>query len=135
VIHRLGDDDGHQAVLVGKPTKPRCAHRLAHPVSRPWINCAIDPALNFLESIRRGELPHVPIADLWTLYRSIRAGPHGVPRHARPAALQTRSAACTAAMRRRCSTRASAVRVHTMLPAGKGYTTLELKINFIRPFD
>jgi len=89
--------------------------------------------IEFLESIRRGELPHVPIAELLDFVpieyepgRMVFQGTPG-PQHYNP--LGSVHGGYAATLLDSCVGCA----IHTMLPAGKGYTTLELKINFIRP--
>ncbi len=89
--------------------------------------------IEFMEAIRTGELPQVPIAELldfvpieYELGRMVFQGTPG-KQHYNP--LGSVHGGYAATLLDSCVGCA----IHTMLPAGKGYTTLELKINFIRP--
>ena len=89
--------------------------------------------IQFLEAIGTGELPQVPIAELldfvpieYELGRMVFQGTPG-PQHYNP--LGSVHGGYAATLLDSCVGCA----IHSMLPAGKGYTTLELKINFIRP--
>ena len=89
--------------------------------------------LEYLQAIRRGELPRPPIMD--TL--GIDGGEFGegvatftvVPAeyHYNPIGVVHGGLAATL-----CDS-ALGCAVHSVLPAGAGYTTLELKVNFVRP--
>jgi len=88
--------------------------------------------MEVFEAIRRGELPTPPIGRLMD-FLAIEFEPgrfvfQGTPRvdHYNP--LGTVHGGYAATLLDSCVGCA----VHTMLPAGKGYTTLELKINYIR---
>ena len=88
--------------------------------------------IDFLQAIGSGALPPAPIAELLgitpievTPGRAVFQGspsrahynPSGVVHGGYAATLLDTAVGCA---------------IHTMLPAGKGYTTLELKINYIR---
>jgi uncharacterized protein (TIGR00369 family) len=88
--------------------------------------------LDFLNAIGRGELPPAPIADLIDFVpivaepgRMVFQGTPG-PQHYNP--LGSVHGGYAATLLDSCVGCA----IHSMLPAGKGYTTLELKINYIR---
>jgi uncharacterized protein (TIGR00369 family) len=88
--------------------------------------------LEFLNGIGRGELPVAPIADLIDFVpivaepgRMVFQGTPG-PQHYNP--IGTVHGGYAATLLDSCVGCA----IHSMLPAGKGYTTLELKINYIR---
>ena len=88
--------------------------------------------MEVFEAIRRGELPTPPIGRLMD-FLAIEFEPgrfvfQGTPRvdHYNP--LGTVHGGYAATLLDSCVGCA----VHTMLPAGKGYTTLELKVNYIR---
>jgi uncharacterized protein (TIGR00369 family) len=89
--------------------------------------------LEYLRAIARGELPSAPMADLIgfdlseieegrVVFECIPAEYHYNPIGAVHGGL-----ACT------LFDSAMGCAVHTMLPAGVGYTTVELKVNFLRP--
>jgi uncharacterized protein (TIGR00369 family) len=89
--------------------------------------------LEYLQAIARGELPAAPMADLlgFGLYE-IEEGRvvfECVPAeyHYNPIGAIHGGLACT------LFDSAMGCAVHTMLPAGVGYTTVELKVNFLRP--
>jgi uncharacterized protein (TIGR00369 family) len=88
--------------------------------------------MEFLNGIARGELPPAPIADLIGFIpivaergRMVFQGTPG-PQHYNP--LGTVHGGYAATLLDSCLGCA----IHTMLDAGKGYTTLELKINYVR---
>lgn len=88
--------------------------------------------LEFLHAIANGELPPAPIADLIGFIpilaeagRMIFQGTPG-PQHYNP--IGTVHGGYAATLLDSCVGCA----IHTMLPAGKLYTTIELKINYIR---
>ena len=88
--------------------------------------------MEIFKAIRRGELPTPPIGHLMD-FMAIDFEPgrfvfQGTPRvdHYNP--LGTVHGGYAATLLDSCVGCA----VHTMLPAGKGYTTLELKVNYIR---
>ena len=88
--------------------------------------------IEFLEGIGRGELPGPPIGELMGFLpiecepgRVVFQGTPG-PQHYNP--LGSVHGGYAATLLDSCVGCA----VHSMLPAGKGYTTLELKVNFIR---
>ncbi len=89
--------------------------------------------LQYLRAIARGELPAPPLAELMEFgFAEIEEGrvvfecepaeyhynPLGVVHGGLAAALCDTAMGCA---------------IHSLLPAGSGYTTLELKINFLRP--
>jgi uncharacterized protein (TIGR00369 family) len=89
--------------------------------------------LEYLRAIARGELPTAPMADLLgfgfheieegrVVFECVSAEYHYNPIEAVHGGL-----ACT------LLDSAMGCAVHTMLPAGVGYTTVELKVNFLRP--
>ena len=89
--------------------------------------------LEYLRAIARGELPAAPIADLMEFSLSEveegRAVFECVPAeyHYNPIGTVHGGLACT------LFDSAMGCAVHTMLPAGVAYTTVELKVNFLRP--
>lgn len=89
--------------------------------------------LEYLRTIARGELPGAPLADLMgfgfaeigegrVVFECVAAEYHYNPIGAVHGGL-----ACA------LFDSAMGCAVHTMLPAGVGYTTVELKVNFLRP--
>jgi uncharacterized protein (TIGR00369 family) len=91
--------------------------------------------LEYLRAIARGELPAAPMADLLGFgFHEIEEGRvifECVPAeyHYNPIGAVHGGLACTLFD----STMGCAV--HTMLPAGVGYTTVELKVNFLHPIE
>lgn len=89
--------------------------------------------LEYLRAIGRGELPAPPIADLvgFTIseVEEGRVVFECVPAeyHYNPIGTVHGGLACT------LFDSAMGCAVHTTLPAGTGYTTVELKVNFLRP--
>ncbi len=89
--------------------------------------------LEYLRAIARGELPAAPMADLLGFaLHEIEEGRvvfECVPDeyHYNPIGAVHGGLACT------LFDSAMGCAVHTMLPAGVGYTTVELKVNFLRP--
>jgi uncharacterized protein (TIGR00369 family) len=88
--------------------------------------------IEFLQAIMRGELPQAPIGELLDFVPIkvdtglvVFQGTPG-PQHYNP--IGTVHGGYAATLLDSCVGCA----VHTMLPAGKGYTTLELKINYVR---
>lgn len=89
--------------------------------------------LEYLRAIARGELPAAPIADL--IGFSISEVDEGrvvfecspAECHYNPIGTVHGGLACT------LFDSAMGCAVHTALPAGVGYTTVELKVNFLRP--
>lgn len=88
--------------------------------------------MEFLEGIASGAIPPAPIAELLgitpisvepgrTVFQGLPTlahyNPSGVVHGGYAASLLDTAVGCA---------------IHTMLPAGKGYTTLELKVNYIR---
>ena len=91
--------------------------------------------LEYLRAIARGELPAAPMADLLSFgFHEIEEGRvvfECVPAeyHYNPIGAVHGGLACT------LFDSAMGCAVHTMLPAGVEYTTVELKVNFLRPID
>lgn len=91
--------------------------------------------LEYLRAIALGKLPAAPMADLLGLgFHEIEEGRvvfECVPAeyHYNPIGAVHGGLACT------LFDSAMGCAVHTMLPAGVGYTTIELKVNFLRPID
>ena len=91
--------------------------------------------LDYLRAIARGELPAAPMADLLRFdFHEIEEGRvvfECVPAeyHYNPIGAVHGGLACT------LFDSAMGCAVHTMLPAGVGYTTVELKVNFLRPIS
>ncbi len=89
--------------------------------------------LEYLRAIARGELPAAPMADLMGFeFHEIEEGRvvfECIPAeyHYNPIGAVHGGLACTLA------DSAMGCAVHTMLPAGVGYTTLEIKTNLLRP--
>lgn len=88
--------------------------------------------LDFLNGIGSGELPPAPIGELMG-FLPIRVEPglaifQGTPglQHYNPSGVVHGGYAAT------LLDTALGCSIHTMLPAGKGYTTLDLKVNYIR---
>ncbi|QOT75319.1 PaaI family thioesterase [Cupriavidus basilensis] len=89
--------------------------------------------LQFFEDMLAGKLPGAPIAQLMDFFpvefeagRFVFQGTPG-PQHYNP--IGSVHGGYAATLLDSCVGCA----VHTMLPAGKGYTTLELKVNYVRP--
>ncbi|WP_059411357.1 PaaI family thioesterase [Cupriavidus basilensis] len=89
--------------------------------------------LQFFEDMMAGKLPGAPIGQLMDFVpvefasgRFVFQGTPG-PQHYNP--IGTVHGGYAATLLDSCVGCA----VHTMLPAGKGYTTLELKVNYVRP--
>jgi uncharacterized protein (TIGR00369 family) len=91
--------------------------------------------LEYLRAIARGELPAAPMTDLLGFgFHEIEEGRvifECVPAeyHYNPIGAVHGGLACT------LFDSAMGCAVHTMLPAGVGYTTVELKVNFLRPIE
>jgi uncharacterized protein (TIGR00369 family) len=89
--------------------------------------------LEFLQRIVDGRLPRPPIADTLSFYlvevEPGRAVFQGVPRIAHLNPLGTVHGGWLSTL----LDSAMACAVHTRLPAGQGYTTVEMKINMVRP--
>ncbi len=89
--------------------------------------------LEYLRAIARGELPTAPMADLIGFdFSEIEEGRvvfecTPAEYHYNPIGVVHGGLACT------LFDSAMGCAVHTMLPAGVGYTTVELKVNFLRP--
>jgi uncharacterized protein (TIGR00369 family) len=89
--------------------------------------------LEYLRAIARGELPSAPMADLMGFdFSEIEEGRvvfecTPAEYHYNPIGAVYGGLACT------LFDSAMGCAVHTMLPAGVGYTTVELKVNFLRP--
>ena len=88
--------------------------------------------IEFLKGIGNGELPPAPIAELMGIVPiavepgvAIFQGTPGL-QHYNPSGVVHGGYAAT------MLDTAVGCAIHTMLPAGKGYTTLELKVNYIR---
>jgi uncharacterized protein (TIGR00369 family) len=89
--------------------------------------------LEYLRALARGELPAPPIAELMG-FRAVEVEEGRVVFEAEPAEYHYNPIgtvhggfACTLA------DSAMGCAVHSTLPAGAGYTTLELKVNLLRP--
>ncbi|SDC13637.1 uncharacterized domain 1-containing protein [Cupriavidus sp. YR651] len=111
----------------------RVRERLAPPglITRDELRARSGP--EFFDDIFSGKLPGIPIGDLVDFVpmeyepgRFVFQGTPG-PQHYNP--LGTVHGGYAATLLDSCVGCA----VHTMLPAGKGYTTLELKVNYVRP--
>src|SRR5918911_694646 len=91
--------------------------------------------LEYLRAIARDELPAAPMADLvgfgFSEIEESRVVFECTPAeyHYNPIGAVHGGLACT------LFDSAMGCAVHTMLPAGVGYTTIELKVNFLRPID
>ena len=88
--------------------------------------------LEFLEAIGRGALPTPPIGqtlDIWPVeWEHGRMVFQGIPGKAHYNPIGSVHGGWTAAM----LDSAVGCAIHSALPAGKGYTTIELKVNYIR---
>lgn len=88
--------------------------------------------VEFFEAIGRGQLPTPPISqtlDIWPVeWEAGRMVFQGTPRPEHYNPIGSVHGGWTAAM----LDSAVGCAIHSMLPAGKGYTTLELKVNYIR---
>lgn len=88
--------------------------------------------VEFFEAIGRGQLPTPPISqtlDIWPLeWEPGRMVFQGNPGKAHYNPIGSVHGGWTAAM----LDSAVGCAIHSMLPAGKGYTTVELKVNYIR---
>ena len=104
----------------------------------PMIGAAAAPTmsgLDYLRTIMRGEVPPAPISRVldFTL-DTVEEGRvvfmlEPAEYHYNPIGMVHGGVACT------LFDSAMGCAVHTMLPAGVGYTTLELKVNFLRPLS
>ena len=88
--------------------------------------------LDFLNAIGNGDLPPAPIADLLGIVpisvepgRAVFQGTPGFAHYNPSGSVHGGYAATMLDTAVGCA-------IHTMLPAGKGFTTLELKVNYIR---
>jgi uncharacterized protein (TIGR00369 family) len=104
--------------------------------SDPLISARAAPTmrgLDFLKAMGRGELPLPPIMALMNI--GVQEAEEGrvvftvepAEYHYNPIGMVHGGLACTL-----CDS-AMGCSIHTMLPAGVGYTTLEMKVNFVRP--
>jgi len=88
--------------------------------------------VEFFEAIGRGELPTPPISqtlDIWPVeWEPGRMVFQGIPGKAHYNPIGSVHGGWTAAM----LDSAVGCAIHSKLPAGKGYTTIELKVNYIR---
>ncbi|HTS53887.1 MAG TPA: PaaI family thioesterase [Burkholderiales bacterium] len=89
--------------------------------------------VQFLEAIGSGQLPSPPIGhtlDIWPIeWENGRTVFQGLPATAHYNPLGSVHGGWIATM----LDSAVGCAIHSMLPAGKGYTTLELKVNYVRP--
>ncbi|HEX9370051.1 MAG TPA: PaaI family thioesterase [Roseiflexaceae bacterium] len=91
------------------------------------------PGLDYLRAMGRGELPFPPIMALMDMGVVVAEEGRVVfsvepaEYHYNPIGTVHGGVACTL-----CDS-AMGCAIHTTLPAGTGYTTLELKVNFLRP--
>ncbi|MFT5643816.1 MAG: hypothetical protein ACI83P_001368 [Janthinobacterium sp.] len=106
--------------------------RLAEPGAATLAQLRERSGLEFLQAIGEGTLPSIPIGQLmgfvpveWEPGRMVFQGKPGA-QHYNP--LGNVHGGYAATLLDSCVGCA----IHSMLPAGKGYTTLELKINYIR---
>jgi uncharacterized protein (TIGR00369 family) len=102
----------------------------------PLVSAQLAPTmsgLEFLQAMQRGELPAPPMMQMLNFgFQEAEAGRvvfHVEPAeyHYNPIGMVHGGLAATL-----CDT-AMGCAIHSSLPAGVGYTTLELKINFVRP--
>ena len=88
--------------------------------------------IDFFEAIGRGELPTPPISqtlDIWPVeWEPGRMVFQGIPGKAHYNTIGSVHGGWTATM----LDSAVGCAIHSALPAGKGYTTIELKVNYIR---
>ena len=88
--------------------------------------------IDFFEAIGRGELPTPPISqtlDIWPVeWEPGRMVFQGIPGKAHYNPIGSVHGGWTATM----LDSALGCAIHSALPAGKGYTTIELKVNYIR---
>lgn len=106
--------------------------RLASPGVATRAQLSERSGLEFLSAIAAGTLPPAPIAELLGIVpisveagRVVFQGTPGLAHYNPSGAVHGGYAATLLDTVLGCS-------IHTMLPAGKGYTTLELKVNYIR---
>ncbi|WP_420997088.1 PaaI family thioesterase [Cupriavidus sp. 30B13] len=111
----------------------RARARLSEPGVATTAQLAERAGLQFFEDMMAGKLPGAPIGQLMDFVpvefgsgRFVFQGTPG-PQHYNP--IGTVHGGYAATLLDSCVGCA----VHTMLPAGKGYTTLELKVNYVRP--
>jgi len=112
--------------LTAVPTAPA-------PAPLPRDALTQHPGLELLQRMMRGELPRPPISEVldFTLVEAEpgRVAFEGNPRAAFFNPIGSVHGGWVATLLDSCVGCA----VHSMLPAGKGYTTVELKVNFVRP--
>ena len=106
--------------------------RLSEPGVVPPAGLAQRSGLEFLQGICRGELPLPPISKALEFFpvevESGRVVFHGTPKLAYYNPIGSVHGGWAATLLDSCAGCA----IHSMLSAGKGYTTLELKVNFVR---
>lgn len=104
----------------------------------PMIGAAAAPTmsgLDYLNAIVRGELPPPPIAMMMNMtIETVEEGRvvfavEPAEYHYNPIGMVHGGLACT------IFDSAMGCAIHTMLPAGTGYSTLEIKVNFLRPLS
>ena len=89
--------------------------------------------IDYLRAMVDGELPQPPIAGLMEFDDRRRPNPAASCSPASPTSRPTtRSARCTAVWSARCSTRSTGCALHSTLPQGKGYTSVEIKVNYLK---
>ena len=89
--------------------------------------------IEFLRRIATGAVPQPPITKPWGFASRRSRLVSRSSRWLRRSGTTIRSAACMAAWRRRCSNSCMSCSIQTHLEKGLGYTTLELKVNLVRP--
>ncbi len=104
----------------------------------PMIGAAVAPTmsgLDYMHAIVRGELPPPPIARMMDFtVETVEEGRvvfavEPAEYHYNPIGMVHGGLACT------LFDSAMGCAIHTTLPAGAGYTTLEIKVNFLRPLS
>ena len=106
--------------------------RLAQPGVAGRDQLRAHSGIEFLNGIGMGSLPSAPIADLLGI-TPISVGPGTTVFQAVPGlAHYNPSGAVHGGFAASLLDTAVGCAIHSLLPAGKGYTTLELKVNYIR---
>jgi uncharacterized protein (TIGR00369 family) len=107
--------------------------RFTGPGVSPIATLRAQPGLDFLRGIIEGRVPRPPIADTLSFYlieaERGRAVFQGMPKPEYYNPIGTIHGGWTATLMDSCM----ACAVHTLLPAGEGYTTVEFKLNLVRP--
>ncbi|MBH1965704.1 MAG: PaaI family thioesterase [Comamonadaceae bacterium] len=125
--------DVEKVVALWEADEARVRGRLASPDAKPKLNAAALAGMEVFEAIFAGDLPPPPIGETLD-FLPIHMEPgfavfQGRPKRRHYNPLGTVHGGWFATL----LDSALGCAVHTTLPVGKGYTTLELKVNIVRP--